>query len=175
MFVASALSMCVTVAFAALPAPLALSPQQVKRACAAAPYFAGHPLVLVAIAHKESRFQWDARGSSGECGMTQVLPSSGGVKCQWLDQPDVAANTASRVLARWTRRARGNLFHGLAAYNAGTVGLLRDCDGHKRCERGHAYAFDVLAIMDAYALTAGAAKVIERTAKLQTRLQTSAR
>jgi len=78
------------------------------------------------------------------------------------------------VLARWTRRARGNLFHGLAAYNAGTVGLRRDCAGHKRCERGHAYAFDVLAIMDAYALTIGYANAIARTAKLQTRLRLSA-
>jgi len=160
--------LCLMLALAQVPAPLALSAGQRVQGCAVAERLASHPLVVTAIAHKESRFAVRTRGASGECGMAQVLPRVGGVRCASLEQPDVAARTAERVLRRWLRASRGDLFRAVAGYNAGYSALARDCARARRpqlCERGRRYAQDVFAILLAYERAAGLARLLGRPAR----------
>jgi len=86
---------------------------------------------LICVAHVESK--WDASqiGSSGECGVTQVLPSKK-VPCASLKKVPVALSRTASLLGKtnaWYRLARGacgkdttcTIRHTLMGYNAGTA------------------------------------------------------
>lgn len=104
---------------------------------------------LICVAHRETKWT-DLIGSSGECGVTQVLPSAK-YTCKWLRNPDNALRrTASLLSVRntWHRLAsRGcttkscSTQRTLMGYNAGTAAAK---GRGKKLRRATAYANAVL-------------------------------
>ena len=100
------------------------------RGCALAPHVAeaseshGHdPRVVMAIGWVETRWKPWLIGSSGERGALQVLPRFSGLRPAELSQASVGVWAGAGALARWRKRASGNLRRSVQAYNAGNAGL----------------------------------------------------
>lgn len=80
-----------------------------------------------AMAWVESRGNTFAVGGSGERGLLQVIPKWSVVPGLLLHVPAVGRMEGCRILQRWQRRAKGNKFLALQAYNGGNPGLKNEC------------------------------------------------
>jgi len=89
-----------------------------------------NPLVLYALLRQESLFDTTIVSSVGARGMAQFMPATGketsdllgwppGYSVEDLNRPVVAVRFAVNYLSRMQRYLNGDLFAGLAAYNAG--------------------------------------------------------
>ena len=89
-----------------------------------------NPLVLYALLRQESLFDTTIVSSAGARGLAQFIPSTGketsdllgwppGYSVEDLNRPVVAIRFAANYLSRMQRYLNGDLFAGLAAYNAG--------------------------------------------------------
>ena len=112
---------------------------------------------LLCVAHRETKWNPLLVGSSGECGITQVLPSKKAT-CANLREIPFALKTTARLLSRgnlWyrlSRRVCGSnakciTKHTLMGYNAGTAAALGR--GHKLA-RAEKYANAVLRCEEQY-------------------------
>jgi len=103
------------------------------------------PLLLVAMAYRESHFNPRARGRSGEYGLIQIMPSTGRWIAQNLgytdwepeDMLDIRTNVKFAAYYLWavTKDMGGDTWKGVLAYNAGPTGAKRwlaryDVDAH---------------------------------------------
>lgn len=138
-----------------------LGEQEAQRACAvartivlAANKYDVPAARLVCVAHVETRWK-DIRGSSGECGVTQVLPSTTW-SCASLRDPNIAIERTAQLLHKsnlWYRLARRYCGkdakclaqHTLMGYNAGTAAAQHK---GRKLKRALAYAENVLACED---------------------------
>ena len=103
------------------------------------------PLILTAMAYRESHFNPDARGKSGEYGLIQIMPSTG----RWIagklgyddwqpsDMLDVRMNIEFAAYYLWavTKDMGDDTWTGVLAYNAGPTGARNwlagnDVDSH---------------------------------------------
>ena len=92
------------------------------------------PALLAAVIYHESRFDADARSSSGAVGLMQLLPATaqgiavhtGGSRFRVGDlvDPEINVRYGSFYLRRLLRKY-GDLRHALAAYNAGQANVDR--------------------------------------------------
>lgn len=101
------------------------------------------PLVMLALIRQESFFDPRAGSSAGALGLTQVIPSTGREVAAALGlerfdpfalfRPDVSIAVGGAYLAWQIERFGGNLYHALAAYNAGpgTAAAARDRAGEE--------------------------------------------
>ncbi len=89
-----------------------------------------NPLVLYALLRQESLFDTTIVSSAGARGLAQFIPSTGketsdllgwppGYNVEDLNRPVVAIRFAANYLSRMQHYLNGDLFAGLAAYNAG--------------------------------------------------------
>ncbi len=84
--------------------------------------------ILVAVAHKESTFNANARGSGGALGMMQVMPSTGaryGLSEAQLLDPEVSINFGAMYLSERIAAYGGDVTKGFSAYNQGSVAVNR--------------------------------------------------
>ena len=80
--------------------------------------------ILVALIHYESNWNPKAKGKSGECGLTQVLPRYTRYPkhtCkQLLDDPAVSIYAGAKALRNWIdKHGNGRITKGLCGYNYG--------------------------------------------------------
>lgn len=77
------------------------------------------PALALAVAQQESGFRQDARGSSGEIGVFQLMPST--AKDLGVDPSDTVQNIDGgvRYLADQLQASQGDAFGALWRYNAG--------------------------------------------------------
>jgi len=80
--------------------------------------------ILVALIRYESNWSPKAKGKSGECGLTQVLPRYTRYPkhtCkQLLDDPIVSIYAGAKVLRQWIdKHGNGRIAKGLCGYNYG--------------------------------------------------------
>jgi len=89
-----------------------------------------NPLILYSLLRQESLFDTTIVSSAGARGLAQFMPATGketsdmlgwppGYSVEDLNRPIVAIRFAANYLDRMTRYLNGDLFAGLAAYNAG--------------------------------------------------------
>ncbi len=93
------------------------------------------PLLLTAMAYRESHFNPNARGTSGEYGLIQIMPSTGRWIAQKLgytdwkpeDMLDVRTNVKFAAYYLWavTKDMGGDTWKGVLAYNAGPGGAKK--------------------------------------------------
>lgn len=93
------------------------------------------PLLLTAMAYRESHFNPNARGKSGEYGLIQIMPSTGRWIAQKLgytdwepeDMLDIRTNVKFAAYYLWavTKDMGGDTWKGVLAYNAGPTGAKR--------------------------------------------------
>ncbi len=84
--------------------------------------------ILIAVAHKESTFNSNARGGSGSLGLMQVMPSTGaryGLGEQQLLDAETSINFGAMYLSERIAAYDGNLTKGFSAYNQGSVAVNR--------------------------------------------------
>ncbi|MDD2189262.1 MAG: transglycosylase SLT domain-containing protein [Eubacteriales bacterium] len=84
--------------------------------------------ILIAIAHKESTFNSNARGRGGSLGLMQVMPSTGaryGLGEQQLLDAETSINFGAMYLSERIAAYDGNLTKGFSAYNQGSVAVNR--------------------------------------------------
>lgn len=93
------------------------------------------PLLLTAMAYRESHFNPNARGKSGEYGLIQIMPSTG----RWIasrlgyedwkpeDMLDIRTNVRFAAYYLWavTKDMGGDTWKGVLAYNAGPGGAKK--------------------------------------------------
>lgn len=98
------------------------------------PLFAGDEgitrtaVTLVSLAWFESKFQPDAMGDKGKsCGAFQIQPSTSGLSCDVLRDPDLAAPEAIRLMRQSFRICRARPLEERLAWYAG---------GSASCDRG---------------------------------------
>lgn len=79
------------------------------------------PLVMVSIARQETRFRLGVRGSKGEVGVFQIMPS---VWCEELglteaelEEPGNNAHACAYILAKYLRTYGGDMRKAVRAYN----------------------------------------------------------
>lgn len=93
------------------------------------------PLILTAMAYRESHFNPNARGKSGEYGLIQIMPSTGAWIAQKLgytdwkpeDMLDIRTNVRFAAYYLWavTKDMGGDTWKGVLAYNAGPGGAKK--------------------------------------------------
>ena len=88
------------------------------------------------ITWHESRGNPAAVSPAGAVGLMQVMPAWSKVPRWALFVPYVNRAEGCRILARWRKRAGGNLSVALAAYNGGNVGLRGRCQACQAYARG---------------------------------------
>ncbi|MDD4564040.1 MAG: lytic transglycosylase domain-containing protein [Eubacteriales bacterium] len=84
--------------------------------------------ILIAVAHRESTFNPQARGPSGSLGLMQVMPSTGaryGLSKQQLLDAETSINFGAMYLSEKIAAYDGNLTKGFSAYNQGSVPVNR--------------------------------------------------
>jgi hypothetical protein len=111
----------------------------VAAARAAAVAYRVDPLVLLAIAEHETR--WQSELTNGRsCGAMQVATSSAG-QCRAMADVTLAYLEGARVLSQWLHASGGDLPEALAHYACGNVAKHHDCRGfaHWVIERSAAY------------------------------------
>lgn len=92
------------------------------------------PLVMLALIRQESFFDPLAGSSAGASGLTQVIPSTGEeiaremgreFEAEALLRPETSVLFGAHYLAKQLSAFDGNLYHALAAYNAGPGNAAR--------------------------------------------------
>jgi soluble lytic murein transglycosylase len=120
------------------------------------------PTLIAAVIYRESKFDADARSSSGAIGLMQLLPdtargiaiNTGGSRFRVDDlyDPEINVRYGSFYLRRLLRKY-GDERLALAAYNAGqaNVDRWREAGGGIRFEETRSYVEGVLEARDIYA------------------------
>ena len=100
------------------------------------------PVTFASLIYVESRYKKNAHGSSGECGLAQVMPQytkKPKRSCRQLKRPKIAIETGAKHLSYWVNvYADGDYKIGLCGYNAGYR-----CKGRRKHERGVHYSVHV--------------------------------
>ena len=84
--------------------------------------------ILMAVAHKESTFNPNARGGGGSLGIMQVMPSTGaryGLDTADLLDAETSINFGAMYLSERVAAYNGDLTKGFSAYNQGSVAVNR--------------------------------------------------
>lgn len=84
--------------------------------------------ILIAVAHKESTFNVNAKGSSGSLGLMQVMPATGagyGLSKDQLLDAKTSINFGAMYLSQRIGAYQGDLVKGFSAYNQGSGAVNR--------------------------------------------------
>ena len=85
------------------------------------------PELVAAVIQVESSWYPKAESKAGACGLMQVIPKwnpkpDGTLyTCEELKDPETNIKAGTAALARWMRRASGDRYLALCAYNAGNT------------------------------------------------------
>jgi len=85
------------------------------------------PELVAAVIQVESSWYPKAESNAGACGLMQVIPKWNPKKdgtlytCEELKDPQTNIKAGTAALARWMKRASGDRYLALCAYNAGNI------------------------------------------------------